>query len=83
MCLLTVFPLQVARITSTSRNVSFLEKKFEKRETSTGQFNPLNLFKLREHGYEMIFKERQRTGFWDKNPLALTSQRQVWPDFKC
>lgn len=70
MCLLTVFPLQVARIASTSRNVSFLEKKFEKRETSTGQFNPLNLFKLREHGYEMIFNERQKNRFLTQKPIS-------------
>ena len=70
MCLLTVFPLQVARITSTSRNVSFLEKKFEKRETSAGQFNPLNLFKLREHGYEMIFNERQKNRFLRQKPIS-------------
>ena len=70
MCLLTVFPLQVARIASTSRNVSFLEKKFEKRETSTGQFNPLNLFKLREHGYEMIFNERQKNRFLRQKPIS-------------
>lgn len=70
MCLLTVFPLQVVRITSTSRNVSFLEKKFEKRETSAGQFNPLNLFKLREHGYEMIFNERQKNRFLRQKPIS-------------
>lgn len=70
MCLLTVFPLQVAYITSTSRNVSFLEKKFEKRETSTGQFNPLNLFKLREHGYEIIFNERQKNRFSRQKPIS-------------
>ena len=70
MCLLTVFPLQVAGIASTSRNVSFLEKKFEKRETSTGQFNPLNLFKLREHGYEMIFNERQKNRFLRQKPIS-------------
>ena len=70
MCLLTVFPLQVARIASTSRNVSFLEKKFEKRETSTEQFNPLNLFKLREHGYEMIFNERQKNRFLRQKPIS-------------
>ena len=70
MCLLIVFPLQVARIASTSRNVSFLEKKFEKRETSTGQFNPLNLFKLREHGYEMIFNERQKNRFLRQKPIS-------------
>lgn len=70
MCLLTVFPLQVARIASTSRNVSFSEKKFEKRETSTGQFNPLNLFKLREHGYEMIFNERQKNRFLRQKPIS-------------
>lgn len=70
MCLLTVFPLQVARIASTSRNVSFLDKKFEKRETSTGQFNPLNLFKLREHGYEMIFNERQKNRFLRQKPIS-------------
>ena len=70
MCLLNVFPLQVARIASTSRNVSFLEKKFEKRETSTGQFNPLNLFKLREHGYEMIFNERQKNRFLRQKPIS-------------
>lgn len=70
MCLLTVFPLQVVRITSTSRNVSFLEKKFEKRETSTGQFNPLNLFKLREHGYEMIFNESQKNRFLRQKPIS-------------
>ena len=70
MCLLTVFPLQVVRITSTSRNVSFLEKKFEKRETSTGQFNPSNLFKLREHGYEMIFNERQKNRFLRQKPIS-------------
>ena len=71
MCLLTVFPLQVACITSTSRNVSFLEKKFEKREISTGQFNPLNLFKLREHGYEIIFNKRQKNKFLRQKPISF------------
>ena len=50
--------------------MSFLEKKFEKRETSTGQFNPLNLFKLREHGYEMIFNERQKNRFLRQKPIS-------------